>query len=253
MSVGLMTCYDLRFPELPRALSRAGASCCRAVGVGRRAAQGAPLAHAGRPPARSRTSRSSPRSASPRPATPATRCSSTRAGTWSRGRGRTTRWSSASCPGAARGGPGGEPVVAEPRDASLAVGDVNARVTGRGLASGPWLASRGRSTSWPRWSPTSSRCTSGRATRSPPGDTVVLLESMKMEIPVLAEHAGTVTAVNVGAGRRRPGGRRRWSPSTRPEPATLDSAGVARPGTPGGPRRGAGVAYRNRLESGRWQ
>jgi acetyl-CoA carboxylase biotin carboxyl carrier protein len=32
------------------------------------------------------------------------------------------------------------------------------------------------------------------------GDTVVLLESMKMEIPVLSEHAGTVTSVNVGAG-----------------------------------------------------
>ena len=29
------------------------------------------------------------------------------------------------------------------------------------------------------------------------GDTVVLLESMKMEIPVLAEAAGTVTKVNV--------------------------------------------------------
>jgi biotin carboxyl carrier protein len=32
------------------------------------------------------------------------------------------------------------------------------------------------------------------------GDTVVLLESMKMEIPVLAERAGTVTAVKVTAG-----------------------------------------------------
>jgi biotin carboxyl carrier protein len=32
------------------------------------------------------------------------------------------------------------------------------------------------------------------------GDAVVLLESMKMEIPVLAEHAGTVVAVKVGAG-----------------------------------------------------
>ena len=32
------------------------------------------------------------------------------------------------------------------------------------------------------------------------GDTVVLLESMKMEIPVLAEHRGTVTAVKVGEG-----------------------------------------------------
>jgi biotin carboxyl carrier protein len=32
------------------------------------------------------------------------------------------------------------------------------------------------------------------------GDTVVLLESMKMEIPVLAEAAGTVTEVNVAVG-----------------------------------------------------
>ena len=32
------------------------------------------------------------------------------------------------------------------------------------------------------------------------GDTVVLLESMKMEIPVLAEHRGTVSAVKVGEG-----------------------------------------------------
>lgn len=32
------------------------------------------------------------------------------------------------------------------------------------------------------------------------GDTIVLLESMKMEIPVLAEHDGTVTAVSVAEG-----------------------------------------------------
>ena len=32
------------------------------------------------------------------------------------------------------------------------------------------------------------------------GDTVVLLESMKMEIPVLAEQAGTVAAVKVAEG-----------------------------------------------------
>jgi len=32
------------------------------------------------------------------------------------------------------------------------------------------------------------------------GDTVVLLESMKMEIPVIAEVAGTVRAVKVGQG-----------------------------------------------------
>ena len=32
------------------------------------------------------------------------------------------------------------------------------------------------------------------------GDAVVLLESMKMEIPVLAESAGTVTALHVGEG-----------------------------------------------------
>ena len=32
------------------------------------------------------------------------------------------------------------------------------------------------------------------------GDTVVLLESMKMEIPVLSEHGGRVTAVKVSPG-----------------------------------------------------
>jgi biotin carboxyl carrier protein len=32
------------------------------------------------------------------------------------------------------------------------------------------------------------------------GDTLVLLESMKMEIPVLAEVAGTVTTVSVSVG-----------------------------------------------------
>ena len=32
------------------------------------------------------------------------------------------------------------------------------------------------------------------------GDAVVLLESMKMEIPVLTEHAGTITAVKVAPG-----------------------------------------------------
>ncbi len=32
------------------------------------------------------------------------------------------------------------------------------------------------------------------------GDTVVLLESMKMEIPVLAEHPGRITAIKVAAG-----------------------------------------------------
>ena len=32
------------------------------------------------------------------------------------------------------------------------------------------------------------------------GEGVVLLESMKMEIPVLTEHAGTVTAVKVAPG-----------------------------------------------------
>lgn len=32
------------------------------------------------------------------------------------------------------------------------------------------------------------------------GDTLVLLESMKMEIPVLAEEAGTIAEVNVNVG-----------------------------------------------------
>jgi len=33
-----------------------------------------------------------------------------------------------------------------------------------------------------------------------PGDTIVLLESMKMEIPVLTEHPGTIDQVRVSAG-----------------------------------------------------
>ena len=32
------------------------------------------------------------------------------------------------------------------------------------------------------------------------GDTLVILESMKMEIPVLADSAGTVTTMHVGEG-----------------------------------------------------
>jgi biotin carboxyl carrier protein len=32
------------------------------------------------------------------------------------------------------------------------------------------------------------------------GDTVILLESMKMEIPVISEHTGTVSALKVAAG-----------------------------------------------------
>ena len=36
--------------------------------------------------------------------------------------------------------------------------------------------------------------------RVEPGDSVVLLESMKMEIPVLTELGGTVAAVKVGPG-----------------------------------------------------
>jgi biotin carboxyl carrier protein len=33
------------------------------------------------------------------------------------------------------------------------------------------------------------------------GDTLVILESMKMEIPVVPEHAGTVTSVHVAEGQ----------------------------------------------------
>ena len=33
-----------------------------------------------------------------------------------------------------------------------------------------------------------------------PGQAVVIMESMKMEIPVLAEHGGTVSAVSVAEG-----------------------------------------------------
>ena len=84
------------------------------------------------------------------------------------------------------------------------------------------------------------------------GDTVVLLESMKMEIPVLVEIPGTVAAVKVSEGDVVQEGDvlvtvERWSFR-----APLDFVPVAgAPGSP--PRRGAGVADRNRLESGRWQ
>ena len=40
----------------------------------------------------------------------------------------------------------------------------------------------------------------GTGERVDVGDTVVLLESMKMEIPVLAEHGGVVAAVKVAEG-----------------------------------------------------
>jgi acetyl-CoA carboxylase biotin carboxyl carrier protein len=42
--------------------------------------------------------------------------------------------------------------------------------------------------------------TVGAGDRVAPGDTVVLLESMKMEIPVLVEVSGAVRAVKVAAG-----------------------------------------------------
>ena len=46
--VGLMTCYDLRFPELARALvDRRGRGAGRPRGLGGRPAQGGPLAHPG--------------------------------------------------------------------------------------------------------------------------------------------------------------------------------------------------------------
>ena len=83
--VGLMTCYDLRFPELARALVDAGrGGAGRAGGLGRRTAQGRPLADAGsragdrehRLRRRGRVSRAR--------ATAATRWSWTRSGTCSR-------------------------------------------------------------------------------------------------------------------------------------------------------------------------
>ena len=39
------------------------------------------------------------------------------------------------------------------------------------------------------------------------GDTLVILESMKMEIPVIAEARGTLAELRGQRGRRRPGGR----------------------------------------------
>ena len=82
--VGLMTCYDLRFPELARALvdaRRRGAG--GPGGLGRRAAQGRPLADAGARPGDREHRRTSSPPASRGRATPATRWSSTRSATCS--------------------------------------------------------------------------------------------------------------------------------------------------------------------------
>ncbi len=45
------------------------------------------------------------------------------------------------------------------------------------------------------------------------GDTIVILESMKMEIPVVVESPGTVSEISVAPGRRRPRGRRHRDPA----------------------------------------
>ena len=78
-----------------------------------------------------------------------------------------------------------------------------------------------------------------------PGDTVVLLESMKMEIPVIAERGGTVTAVKVGPGRRRPGGR----PAHR---AHADALGcrTARPAEGAGFEPAADISASDRFQGG---
>ena len=52
-----------------------------------------------------------------------------------------------------------------------------------------------------RWWPTSGRSWRARATPVADGDTLVILESMKMEIPVLAESAGTLTELRVEEGQ----------------------------------------------------
>ena len=54
--------------------------------------------------------------------------------------------------------------------------------------------------SGPRWWPTSGRSSSREGDNVADGDTLVILESMKMEIPVLAEADGTVAALHVAEG-----------------------------------------------------
>ena len=66
--------------------------------------------------------------------------------------------------------------------------------------------------SGPRWWRTSGRSSSPRVTRVADGDTLVILESMKMEIPVLAESRRHGGRARGRRGRRRPGGR----PARRP-------------------------------------
>ena len=63
------------------------------------------------------------------------------------------------------------------------------------------------------------------------GDTLVILESMKMEIPVLAESDGTRRAARRQRGRRRPGGRpdrgHRMTAAVRPAVAPADFDAIA--------------------------
>ena len=197
VTVGLMTCYDLRFPELARELSRAGRpSSSSPVGLGRRPAQahhwrtlvtaravenvswvaavgqsGAPLHRplAARGPARGRRG-------------------------WSRP-GTTTRSSSAEVdsPSCSREAREENPSLLNRRDDRA----LERPRAGHGPAGGPGnLPAMAR---LPKSVDIQAEMVAnvlqvyvGPGDAVAPGDTVVLLESMKMEIPVLSEHGGTV-------------------------------------------------------------
>ena len=209
-----MTCYDLRFPELPRALSRAGAELLvvpsawvagprkvqhwRTLVTARAIENVAYVAAVGQ---------SAPRY------TGHSMLVDPRGDVVVEAGDDDEVWSGDLRP--ARGGPGREPVAAQPpRRRPLGLTPAtspNARVT-RPRASLRTMTRSPRSVAV-RAEMVANVLTVyvGPGDRVAAGDTVVLLESMKMEIPVLSEHAGTVSAVNVRR-RRRPGGRRAGHP-----------------------------------------
>jgi acetyl-CoA/propionyl-CoA carboxylase biotin carboxyl carrier protein len=115
-------------------------------------------------------------------------------------------------------------VAAAGHDAPLVRKDVTAQVNGRRVAVALWLPEgedapvRAGASAKPRRSHHSSLASTGSGTVSAPmqgtivkvnvevgqsvaiGDTIVILEAMKMENSVRAERAGTVTTINVTAG-----------------------------------------------------
>ncbi len=215
--VGLMTCYDLRFPELARGAGRRrrrGAGRAGGLGGRRRARSTTGARWCG--PARSRTRRTSSRSASPARATPATRWSSTRSATCSSrpatAPGSLTRHAR---PRGARRGPADQPLAGQP-------------------ATVAFLAVSSHRPAPPRRPRQPSRWTRARAPRASPR---AAAQELARPAPVAV---GPLAGARLGPGRR-------WS---RPWlGAGVGAAGCGR----GRARRSVARSRSRRRTSGRWR